>query len=504
MSVARRALACSLLTACLAGAPSALAQEPQDLVVQSTTSVRDSGLLEQVIAPQFEREFPQWRLKVISVGTGQAITNARAGQGDALITHSPPQEAKFVADGFSLEPFGRTIMWNDFVVVGPPADPAGVAAAGAHDAAAAFEAIAKAGAAGRATFVSRGDDSGTNTKEKQIWRLTSVARNAGDEPAGSGGAANPTWYTTAGLGMADTLRLTQPCPSGGCYSITDRGSLQQLVKNGAVTALPILMDEQADTAPGGSSLMINQYRGYALNPDKVPAAKTEGALALLDFLTSRDFQRRLRSFPTAQEPGFFPAAFPRVRLERRPRRSIGARRFLTLRGTLASAVPGASALDGLRVRLVRFTPGLTAKRLAAATTDATGEFRIRWRPNRSARLFLTTRRFRDLSPLRHRLRRLRVHAAVKIRKARVRGGQVRLTGRAWPATGRRHARLQVLARQASGGRYRKVRTVRLRRGGSRFKLGAPLAPGRWDVRVRYVDRGIVGSRRSAARSVVIG
>ena len=169
----RRAAACGLVVAWFAVAPVARAQEPQDLIVQSTTSVRDSGLLEQVIVPDFQRQYPQWQLKVIAVGTGQAITNARAGQGDVLITHAPALEAQFVADGFSLEPAGRTIMWNDFVIVGPPGDPAGVAAAARHDAAAAFEAIAAAGAAGRATFVSRGDNSGTNTKEKDIWKLTS-------------------------------------------------------------------------------------------------------------------------------------------------------------------------------------------------------------------------------------------------------------------------------------------------------------------------------------------
>ena len=115
-----RTIACVLVVAWLGVAAAASAQEPQDLVVQSTTSVRDSGLLEQVIVPEFQREYPQWRLKVVAVGTGQAITNARAGQGDVLITHAPALEAQFVADGFSLEPAGRTIMWNDFVIVGPP------------------------------------------------------------------------------------------------------------------------------------------------------------------------------------------------------------------------------------------------------------------------------------------------------------------------------------------------------------------------------------------------
>ena len=133
------------------GRARAAAQEPQDLIVQSTTSVRDSGLLEQVIIPDFQEQYPQWRLKVVAVGTGQAIANARAGQGDVLIAHSPAQEARFVADGFSLEPEGRTIMWNDFVIVGPQSDPAGGSPPGATTPRPRFEAIAAAGAQGGAT-----------------------------------------------------------------------------------------------------------------------------------------------------------------------------------------------------------------------------------------------------------------------------------------------------------------------------------------------------------------
>jgi len=500
---AGRALACMMMVAALGAAEAASAQEPQDLIVQSTTSVRDSGLLEQVIVPEFQRAYPQWRLKVVAVGTGQAITNARAGQGDVLITHAPALEAQFVADGFSLEPAGRTIMWNDFVVVGPAGDPAGVAAAARHDAAAAFEAIAAAGAAGRATFVSRGDNSGTNTKEKDIWKLTSVARNASGEPAGAG-TANPGWYVKAGLGMADTLRLTQQCPSGGCYTLTDRGTLQQLIANGAVTSLPIAMEGQDAAARGGSTLMVNQYRGYALNPAKVPAAKTEGALAFLDFLTARSFQDRLRSFPTRAQPGFFPAAFPVVTLDRRLPRRISARRALTVRGTIASAVPGAAPLDAARIELSRFTSALTRRALDRATTDAEGAFRLRWRPDASGPLSLTSPRFRDLSPLRHALGRVRVRAAVELRRPRGAGAGAVLSGRAWPATGRRRARLEVLARPAGAGRFERVRRLQLGTGGNRFRLSADLAPGRWQMRVRYVDRGVVETGRSATRSVLVG
>src|SRR6185503_6619049 len=125
--------------------------------------------------------FPQYDLKFIAVGTGQAITNARAGQGDVLIGHSPALERQFVRDGFSDEPIGRTVMWNDFVIVGPASDPAGILRRARTDAVGAFEAIAAAGAAGKANFVSRGDKSGTNTKELDIWGLSRVARTPENE-----------------------------------------------------------------------------------------------------------------------------------------------------------------------------------------------------------------------------------------------------------------------------------------------------------------------------------
>src|SRR4029079_12298016 len=150
----------------------ASAQQRRSLIVQSTTSVRDSGVLDQLITPQFRRRFPQYDLKFVAVGTGQAITNARAGQGDVLIGHSPAAEQQFVKDGFSYERVGRTVMWNDFVIVGPANDPAGVLRKARTNAVSAFEAIAAAGAAGKAHFVSRGDDSGTNTKERDIWALS--------------------------------------------------------------------------------------------------------------------------------------------------------------------------------------------------------------------------------------------------------------------------------------------------------------------------------------------
>jgi tungstate transport system substrate-binding protein len=385
----------AMLAAAREPQPQARALQKRALIVQSTTSVRDSGLLEKLIAPQFERQFPQYDLKFIAVGTGQAIANARAGQGDVLIGHSPALERKFVADGFSAEPIGRTVMWNDFVVVGPPGDPAGVLRAARHDGARAFEAIAAAGAAGRANFVSRGDDSGTNTKELDIWGLTRVRHDARNEPT------RAAWYHKAGLGMADTLRVTQQCPfrGGGCYTITDRGTLQQLASNRAITALRTEMDAQSARARGGRELMLNVYNVYAVNPRKFPSVNLAGARAFLSFMTSPQFQAALTRFPSRARPGFFPAATPRVSVARRLRSTVRPRSAVTVSGTVASAVPGARALAGIPVALVERSASAAPVVVARARASRTGAFRLRARLRRGGALELRTPRFRNLSPL---------------------------------------------------------------------------------------------------------
>jgi tungstate transport system substrate-binding protein len=479
---------------------SAGAQQPKTpLIVQSTTSVRDSGVLDQLITPEFEKRFPQYDLRFVAVGTGQAITNAMAGQGDVLIGHSPALEAQFVQGGFSREPIGRTVMWNDFVIVGPANDPAGILKAARNDAASAFEAIAAAGAAGQANFVSRGDNSGTNSKEKEIWGLTGVPRTAANEPAGS-----PPWYHKAGLGMADTLRLTQQCPfpGGGCYTITDRGTLQQLTNNGAITALQTVMDNQSASARGGQNLMLNVYNVYAVNPAKFPNVNLQGALAFLDFMTSPQFQAALAKFPSAQRPGFFPAAFPQVKLSRTPSKRIRANRFLTLSGTISSTVPGADPLQGISLRLARLPTAVTPVVLDRDHASSTGTFRIRTRITRSGTLFLTTPRFRNLSPLSQSLGRFTVRATASITRVRRAGTRVTLSGRVFPAASRRRAVLQIRARRP-GGRLTVVRRVRLPKSGSRYRAGVNLPGGRWQLSTRYVDPGVVSSGVSRVRSVSV-
>jgi tungstate transport system substrate-binding protein len=490
----------AVIAVILTAAPVAGAQQQKrPLIVQSTTSVRDSGVLDQLITPQFEKRFPQYDLKFVAVGTGQAITNARAGQGDVLIGHSPALEAQFVQGGFSFEPIGRTVMWNDFVIVGPASDPAGILKAARNDAVSAFEAIAAAGAAGRANFVSRGDNSGTNSKEKEIWGLSGVAHTAANEPAG-----NPPWYHKAGLGMGDTLRLTQQCPfaGGGCYTITDRGTLEQLTNNRAITALQTVMDDQSASARGGRNLMLNVYNVYAINPQKFPAVNLQGALAFMDFLTSQSFQEALARFPSAQHPGFFPAAFPRVELTRTPSKRIRANRFLTLSGTIASAVPGANPLQGISLRLARLPTPVTPVVLDRDHASASGTFRLRVRLTRSGTLFLTTPRFQNLSPLSQSLGRFTVRATASIRSVRKAGTRVTLSGRIFPAASRRRAVLQIRARRP-GGRLSVVRRVHLPKTGSTYHAGVNLPAGRWQLSTRYVDPGVVTSGVSRVRSVSV-
>jgi tungstate transport system substrate-binding protein len=389
-------VALALVAAACGGSSERKAPARQDLIVQSTTSVRDSGLLERLIAPEFQRRNPRWNLKFLAVGSGEAIANARAGQADVLIAHSPKAEKAFVADGFSAERTGRTVMWNDFIIVGPPDDPAGVRRVARRDAVGAMRAIAAAGRAGRAHFVSRGDESGTNAKELDLWGLAGVRRNVDNEPDAGGRA--PAWYRKAGVGMADTLRLAQQCPFGGdCYTITDRGTLQQLVGNGAITGLPIVMDGQSAGAKGGEGLMLNVYNVYAISPSKYPKTRIAGARAFMDFLTSPQFQRALERFPSRQRPGFFAAATPRVRLTRRPAASLAPGQSVTVAGRVESTVPAEPAPAGLPLELLGPEAGAP---LARARAGEGGSFRLTARVDRSGELVLSAPRFGRLSALR--------------------------------------------------------------------------------------------------------
>lgn len=378
-SLAAAAAVGAALLACAAPA------QASTVIVQGTTDIRDAGLLEEVIIPGFQAAYPQYTLKYIAVGSGQAITNVEAGQGDALLTHAPTLEKPFVEAGFSLEPRGRAVFYSDYVIPGPLGDPAGVIAAAPHDAARAFELIARAGEEGKANFVSRGDESGTNVEEKEIWKLTSVELNKKGEPGPAGSGEDAPWYHRAGLGQAETALLTQQCPfrGGGCYEITDRGTFDRLVSNGSVNALKVVSQRNEAGAPGGANLLTNPFTAYAVNPAKVPGVNVEGARAFLDYLTSAALQAQLASFPNARSPAFVADAHPRIAFSHSlpasgPVRS-GSR--ISLSGRVVNPLPGSPPVAGQPILLQESEPVrppllLGYATIASGTTGAGGGYSL--------------------------------------------------------------------------------------------------------------------------------
>ncbi len=253
---ALRVLALAGLVA-LAGAQPVGAQ--RDLVLATTTSVRDAGLLD-VLLPQFERDKGR-RVKVVAVGSGQAMELGQWGEADILILHDPLGEEAFVEEGYGIR--RAPLMYNQFVLAGPFSDPAGVRSMG--DAAAALAAIAFAGA----QFVSRGDRSGTHVKELELWR------RAGVEPKGS-------WYRESGQGMGATLQIASELQA---YVLTDIGTF---LAHRYPLDLQILVS--------GDTALFNPYHVVLANPRRFPWVDFQGALALREYLLSERAQRVIEAF----------------------------------------------------------------------------------------------------------------------------------------------------------------------------------------------------------------
>ncbi len=231
------------------------------LTLATTTSTRDSGLLEELL-PEFKKE-TGIEVKYVAVGTGQALELGRRGDADVLLVHDPAGERRFVEEGFGVERL--PVMYNDFVLVGPETDPAKVR--GLASAAEALRRIAQAGD----PFVSRGDESGTHQKEKALWK------QAGIEPGGAG-------YLRAGAGMAEVLRLAS---EKRAYTLTDRATF--LAQR---PALVLLVERDP--------LLINRYSVIGVNPKKHPHVRAEAAQRFADFLRSPQTQRRIADFGKQQ------------------------------------------------------------------------------------------------------------------------------------------------------------------------------------------------------------
>ena len=246
------------------------------IIVQSTTSTEQSGLFGHIL-PLF-KDKTGIEVRVVAVGTGQAIKNARNGDGDVLFVHSKPDEEQFVADGQGVKRFD--VMYNDFVLVGPKGDPAGVA--GMTDITTALHKIAAA----RAPFASRGDDSGTHKAELKLWQGAGV-----DAKAASG-----TWYRETGSGMGPTLNTAAGM---NAYALTDRGTWLSFQNRGN---LDILVQ--------GDAKLFNQYGVILVNPDKHPNVKADLGQQFVDWLISPEGQQAIAAYKINGEQLFFPNAHP--------------------------------------------------------------------------------------------------------------------------------------------------------------------------------------------------
>jgi tungstate transport system substrate-binding protein len=268
--VRRHALLIALVLAILP--LSAKAQRPP-VILSTTTSTQDSGLLD-VLVPLFERQ-TGYSVKTIAVGTGQALALAGRGEADVVLAHAPALEKKYIADGKMLN--RRLVMYNDFVIIGPAEDPAKIKRM--TKAADAMKAIASSGS----RFVSRGDNSGTHNLEKELWKLAGVEPQTG-------------WYIESGQGMGATLGIADDRKA---YTLTDRGTYLAFQKR---VRLPILLE--------GDRPLLNLYSVMEVHPANGPKVNTAGGKAFADFMVSADVQRVIKTFGVDKygQPLFVPVA----------------------------------------------------------------------------------------------------------------------------------------------------------------------------------------------------
>lgn len=244
------------------------------IILQSTTSTANSGLYDYVL-PKFQ-EKSGVQVNVVAVGTGQAIKNAKNGDGDVLLVHAKPAEEKFVAEGYGVERFD--VMYNDFIIVGPPSDPAKIS--GSNNAVESLKKIAAA----EAKFASRGDNSGTHKKEKRLWKAAEI-----DQTAASG-----TWYRETGSGMGATLNAAVGM---GAYAMTDRGTWISFKNKGDYK---IVVE--------GDDNLFNQYGIMLVNPEKHAKVKAKAGQAFINWILSKEGQDAIASYKLGGEQLFFPNA----------------------------------------------------------------------------------------------------------------------------------------------------------------------------------------------------
>ncbi len=255
------------------------APKQKNIILATTTSTQDSGLLDKLI-PLFEKQTGYF-VKTISVGSGAAMKMGEKGEADVLLVHSPAAEKKLVDEGYGVN--RRLVMHNDFIIVGPAADPAKIK--GVKSSAEALKMIANA----NALFISRGDNSGTHAKEKTLWAKTGIT------------PAKQKWYQETGAGMGHTLNVAAEKKG---YTLTDRGTYLAIRKN--LAALEILNE--------GDAALLNIYHVIEVNPVKWPKVNVAGSKAFADFMVSNNTQAIIKTFGVDKygSPLFFPDAGKKV------------------------------------------------------------------------------------------------------------------------------------------------------------------------------------------------
>ena len=246
------------------------------IIVQSTTSTQNSGLFEHIL-PLFTKK-TGIEVRVVAVGTGQALKNAEKGDGDVVLVHSQPDEEKFVADGWGVKRY--PVMYNDFIIVGPAADPARIT--GIRQVPESLKKIAEA----QAPFASRADDSGTNKAELMLWQQSGV------DPKKS----SRSWYLETGSGMGSTLNIAV---GKQAYALTDRG-----------TWLAFANKDDFKVLVEGDDKLFNQYGVILVNPAKHPNIKAKDGQAFIDWLTGSEGQAAIANYKIDGQQLFFPNARP--------------------------------------------------------------------------------------------------------------------------------------------------------------------------------------------------
>ena len=250
------------------------AQEDKSIVLASTTSTQDSGLFEYLLP--IVKEKTGITVKVISQGTGQALDTGRRGDADVVFVHARSEELKFLSEGQGVKRY--PVMYNDFVLIGPKSDPAGVA--GSKDVAKAFRAIRDK----RASFVSRGDRSGTHVAELQLWKDAGIDIEKDRGP----------WYKVIGQGMGAALNIAG---ASGSYVLSDRGTWLNFKNKGD---LQIVVE--------GDKRMFNQYGVMLVNPERHPNVKRDLAQQFIDYLVSPEGQKDITNYKINGEQLFYPNA----------------------------------------------------------------------------------------------------------------------------------------------------------------------------------------------------